>query len=45
MTRNEMIETIALQIAAKENISVSRARAAVRRVARGRSTAELATWL
>jgi len=45
MTRNEIIETIALQIAAAENISIQRARAAVRRVTRGRSLAELATWL
>ena len=45
MTRNEIIETIALQIAAAENISIQRARAAVRRVSRGRTDAELMTWI
>lgn len=45
MSRNELIEAIALQVSASENISIQRARAAVRRVTRGKSLAELAAWL
>jgi DNA-binding MarR family transcriptional regulator len=45
MSRNEIIEKIAADIADKLGISISRAKASVKRLARGRSNEELMAWM
>jgi hypothetical protein len=45
MTKKEILESIALEVSAKENISVQRARAAVRRVTKGMTIDQLMNWL
>jgi hypothetical protein len=45
MTKKEILESIALEVAAKQGISIYRARAAVRRVTKGMTIDQLMNWL